>query len=174
MKTAKTLTSLTVLLFLFSLTAQAQHVGVAPASEAPLAWRAYIGEQLAGSLQSPVTEVRHNALELVIHLATYRGGEVDLSATVPVLLSIYRSDPDERCRLAAVAGLHALGDESALRQLRQGVHRQPSERVQLATLGALRAFYGPAAFEDDPTIARLAEALREHASDAEPVVASDH
>ena len=49
-------------------------------------------------------------------LLSFHGDRLDL--TVPVLLNIYKNDADERCRLVAVAGLRAIGDEASMQQMR--------------------------------------------------------
>ena len=144
--------------FCFTLTAQAQHVRAEP--EHPAVWSMFIGEQMARSLESASAEIRAKALEHTIHLARAFGEELDLTEAVPVLLSIYREDPEERCRLAAVAGLHAIADEGGLQQVRLGIARQASPRVQHAALAVLMDYYGPETFERAEDMAAIAGAVQ--------------
>ena len=144
--------------FCATLTAQAQHVRAEPAR--PAVWSLFIGQQMAESLASPSADIRAKALEHVIHLARAFGEELDLTEAVPALLSVYRNDPDERCRLAAVAGLHAVADEGGLQQVRLGIARQPSPRVQHAALAVLMDYYGPGTFEGSADMAAIAESVR--------------
>ena len=162
---------------LFSSRADAQLIQVNPDPESPIVWNTFIGQQLAGMMQSPTAEIRHKSLQLVTQLAAYGPDAVDLSETLPPLLSIYRTDPDERCRMAALSGMHAIGDHDTLRRLHQGLYKQSSKRVQLATMATLVAFYGPATFEGDRKAARLAKDLQAHfqrVKEVEAVVAAGH
>lgn len=150
--------ALIALSFCFTVTAQAQHVRAEP--DRPAVWSQFIGQQMAQSLESPSEEIRTKALEHVIHLARSFGEELDLTEAVPALLSVYRDDPDERCRLAAVAGLHAVADEGGLQQVRLGIARQTSKRVQHAAMAVLMDFYGPETFEGAEDMAAIAESVR--------------
>ncbi len=149
---------LVALSFCFTLTAQAQHVRATP--ERPAVWSLFIGQQLAQSLESPSAEIRAKALEHITLLARSFGEELDLSDAVPALLSIYNEDPDERCRLAAVAGLHAIADEAGLQQVRLGIARQASKRVQHAAMAVLMDYYGAETFEGAEDMATLAESVQ--------------
>ena len=150
--------ALVALSFCITLTAQAQHVRAEP--EHPAVWSMFIGQQMAESLASPSAEIRAKALEHVIHLARSFSEELDLTEAVPALLSIYREDPDERCRLAAVAGLHAIAEEGGLQQVRLGIARQTSQRVQHAAMAVLMDYYGPETFEGAEDMAAIAESVR--------------
>ncbi len=78
---------------------------------------------------------------------------------MPALLSIYREDTDERCRLAAVVGLHAIADEGGLQQVRLGIASQKSKRVQHAAMAVLMDYYGPETFEGAEDMAAIAESV---------------
>ena len=150
--------ALVALSFCITLTAQAQHVRAEP--ERPAVWSMFIGQQMAESLASPSAEIRAKALEHIIHLAHSFGEDLDLTEAVPALLSIYRDDPDERCRLAAVAGLHAIADEGGLQQVRLGIARQTSKHVQHAAMAVLMDFYGSGTFEGAEDMAAIAKSVR--------------
>ncbi len=170
MTITKTLTCLTALLFLFSLTAQAQVRGEMPNPEdAPATWSQFIGTQLAQSLASPSEEVRTIALQQIAYFARYHG-ELDLTPAVPALHAVYEEDPAEACRLAAVAGLSAIGDDAELWRLKEAVQKESSVRVQLSTLAALYDRYGPAIFERDYATARLARKVMDHYNGAHVIV----
>ena len=145
------------LMILFVLSAQAQHAHIVPEAEQPVVWNMFIGQQLAQSLESPSDGIRTKALEHVMFLARSFGDEIDLTEAVPVLLSIYKEDPDEQCRLAAVAGLHAIGDEWGLQQLRLGITGQSSKRVQHLAIAVLVDYYGMDTFEGAADIGAIAE-----------------
>lgn len=164
-----------------SVPAQAQHVRVLP--QAPHSvfevaqWKGHIGQQLADALASPIAEIKENALEQIIYFARFHGDRLDLTAAVPGLVSIYRSDPAEPCRLAAVAALHALGDEHGMQQVHSYAARQTSELVQQASLGALMDYYGSETFEGSRDMAQMAQGLlrkyeEQRTSEPEPFVVS--
>lgn len=162
MTTKKIFTAFAALTFCFALNAQAQHVRVSAEPSAPAVWSAFIGTQLSSLLESPSEETKTKALVQVIYFASFHGDRLDLTETVPVLLKIYKNDADERCRLAAVAGLRAIGDEAGMQQIRLGIAAQPSKRVQHVALGALMDYYGPGTFERSADMASIAEAVRDH------------
>ncbi len=151
---------LVALSFCFTLTAQAQKVRVEPEAQRPAVWSLFIGQQLAQSLESPSADIRAKALEYITLFARSFGDEVDLSDAVPTLLSIYREDTDERCRLAAVVGLHAIADEGGLQQVRLGIASQKSKRVQHAAMAVLMDYYGPETFEGAEDMAAIAESVQ--------------
>ena len=155
MTTKKLFTSFAALTFFFAVNVQAQHVRVEP--ERPAVWSLFIGQQLAQSLESPSADIRTKALEHIILLARSFGDELDLTDAVPALLSIYNEDADERCRLAAVTGLHAIADEGGLQQARLGIAKQASKRVQHAALAVLMDYYGADTFEGAEDMAEIAE-----------------
>ena len=173
MTTSKTLQRTVLLLAALTVcaatSARAQFVRETPA---PTAWTTFLGTQLAQSLQAPSEEIKNKAMAQTIYFARYGQG-VDLSATVAPLIALYRHDADEQLRLAAVAALHAIGDETGMQALRQGVLAQPSERVQRVTLGALMDHYGPATFAGSPEVAMQAEALLDRPQEPAPTVADN-
>ena len=158
MTTKNCFIALVALSFCFTLSAQAQHVRAEP--DRPAVWSLFIGQQLAESLESPSADIRTKALEHITLFARSFGDEVDLTDAVPALLSVYREDADERCRLAAVVGLHAIADEGGLQQVRLGIASQPSKRVQRAAMAVLMDYYGPETFEGAEDMAAIAEAVR--------------
>jgi hypothetical protein len=161
LKSLRPWTALLALAFFLTPIAQAQPTAITTeANDAP-AWDQDIGMRLVGSLASPDAGVRMSALTETVSYAQFNEGQIDLAATVPVLLSIYRQDPEEPCRLTAVAALHAIGDATAMTLLRAFLPQQTSPRVQLATLMTLKDYYGLRTFEGDEEMAALAEALLE-------------
>ena len=148
-----------MLIILFVLSAQAQHTRVTPVAEQPAVWSMFIGQQLAQSLESPSAGIRAKALEQVTLLARSFGDALNLADAVPALLSIYNKDTEEQCRIAAVAALHAIGDEWGLHRMRQGIASQSSKQVQHTTLAALRDYYEPSTFEGEKDLAIIAESV---------------
>ena len=143
-----------------------QRVSVLPGTETSEVWDTFIGPQLSELLQSPIAEVRRKALGHIITMTHAFGDELDLRGAVPALVTVYREDADEQCRLAAVVGLHALGDEGGMQQVRQGVASEPSKRVQHTALALLMDHYGPETFEGDESMARVAASVQAHFEDS--------
>ncbi|MDX1429823.1 MAG: HEAT repeat domain-containing protein [Rhodothermales bacterium] len=159
----------------FAIQAEAQHVRVE--AERPAVWTMFVGQQIAESLESPSADIRVKALENIIQIARSFGDELDLTEAVPQLLSIYNADDDERCRLAAVVGLHAIGDEHGYQHVRKGVAVQASKRVQHAALAVLWDHYGAATFEGAEDMAGIAESVLEYYDSVEltpPAIAALH
>lgn len=149
------------LLAVFSFTATAlyaQPSGSAADRGLPSHLRA--GEQLAQVLTSPAADARAQGLTLANQYARL-SPEVDLTPAVPALVAIYRNAASEQARISAAAALQAIGDESGMQALRDGVSAQASTRVQHVSLAALLAHYGPATFEDDPALLAVATALQD-------------
>ena len=133
-------------------------------------WQRHAGEQLARVLTSNVPEIRSRGLVQVIRYAQFTP-DLDVSATVPALLSIYRSDTRESARIAAVVALQAIGDEVGMQRLYAGLPAQAAPRVQFAALASLKAYYGTAVFEGDAGMAARADRLRNDRMPAAPVIA---
>ncbi len=172
MKTTSFLIATVAVSFCLAIDVQAQHVRAEP--DQPAVWGMFIGQQLAESLDSPVVGIRTKALEHITLLARSFGDKLDLTEATPALLSIYTSDPDERCRLAAVVGLHAIADEGGFQKMRQGIASQESKRVQHAALAVLMDYYGAETFEGSDDMAAVAESVLRYYSDVgltPPVIA---
>lgn len=112
----------------------------APGFEVSSAWISHIDQQLAGSLHSPIAEVRGRTLKNTIYIATFHSDRVLLKATVPALVDVYRLDDVETHRLMAVQALYAIGDSYGMQRLREEAMAQPSARVRAATEAALIEF----------------------------------
>lgn len=140
--------------------AHAQSTEAAPES-APV-WVRNLGPQINEGLTSSSEAVRNNALNHLAYFA-YFYDDVDWSDALPTLLDIYKNDESEQCRLMAVAALHAIGDESAMQDLRHAVEldfgNDASMRLELVTLAALADFYGTGTFKNDDHSAKLASSL---------------
>ncbi len=113
-----------------------------PAAKKSPASRALLDAQLAASLASPVEQVRQQAMQNIIFLATYRGDEVRFEQVVAPLLNVYLFGGNEGHRILAVTALHAIGDRYGMRRLRETVRDVNADRVRLHTLRALNDFYG--------------------------------
>lgn len=151
-----------ILTLSISLAARAQEVDAA--QNVP-AWIQNVGEQLAQDLKSPSEDVRRKAMQHIAHFAYFYKDDLDLSAAVPTLLSIYKEGTDESSRLYALAALHAIGDDTAMQEVRRFVwslDREPSNRLQLVTLAALMQHFGEDTFAGDEEAARLAKALLDY------------
>lgn len=129
-------------------------------------WAQHLGEQLDTELASPSEDVRRAALQHTAYFASFYGDALDLTATLPELLEIYRSADDEQSRLLAVAALHAIGDESAMQELRNSVDLDfdggDRMRLQFVTMAALADYYGPGTFRGDDQAIRLARSLMDY------------
>lgn len=150
-----TLFSLFLLTALQPVRAQVTHAGAEPPSHLSLV----LGGQLAGLIASPVAEHRYLGLELAHHFA--RTSDVDLRAVHAPVLERFRTDPEERVRLMALAVLEALGDEGSLQRMRGGIVDQASPRVQIRALAILHAAFGPGTFAGEPGLADIAASLRQ-------------
>ena len=82
------------------------------------------GWSLASALASPMLEVRHGALEGTMARLRGEARSLHTAAVVPALLAVYASDPDVRCRLGAVVALHAIGDDTAMAELRRRIEEK--------------------------------------------------
>lgn len=138
-----------------TLTASAQSVHNPEATMAS-AENEVTAAELAEMLTSPIAEERDRAFQQVTDFA-YRRPEIDLGPTVPVLVEIYKNDPEKKYRLAAISALYAIGDESGLEQVRQRFLQEPSLHVQYVSLQVLVDHYGPEAFAGNPEAVALAK-----------------
>lgn len=111
--------------------------------------------KLADMVASPVDAERYDALPEIINIA-YRLPDVDLTPTVPGLVSIYQTHPIPNYRFAAVAALLAIGDEAGMQAVRDGVFLDPSLRVQYVAIQATLEHFGPQAFGSDAGAVALA------------------
>ncbi len=151
--------------FVLSFEARAQDVPSTPPDQTLQhvpAWVANLGQQLGEGLTAPAEATRHQMLKHVVYFSSFYGDQIDLSATVPHLLTIFENEnEDERCRLMALAGLHAVGDEAAMQKVRRYalLMEENSPRVQLVTIAALADFYGLETFEGEEVVAKMAKTL---------------
>lgn len=133
------------------------------------AWAKNVGLQMADALTSDNSVIRANALYQTMYFAQHRK-EADLVPAVPALLDIYKSDADDQYRIAAAVALHAIGDASAMQEMRSELRSQTSRRVQSVSIALLHEFYGSETFENSPTEAQMArDILAEMRSVPSPV-----
>ena len=99
-------------------------------------WKLHVGEQLSLQLAAADDATQERALQLVIELAR-RYDDLDLSATVPDLLSIYRWDRDRAHRMMALAALHAVGDDYGMTRLAELAATERSHAVRKLTFAAV-------------------------------------
>ncbi len=97
------------------------------------------------ALDSPEAQVKEQALQNIIFLATYYGDAADYGRATPELYDIYRFDNNEAHRIMALAALHAIGRENSMRLLSQHVRWERSPRVRRFTKAALVDYYAHAA-----------------------------
>lgn len=98
--------------------------------------------QLAESLDSPVAQIRQEALQQITFFATYHSEHVDLRAAIPALLSIYESRAAEGERIQALMALRAVGDGATMDYLLTAAERERSPRVHQLTLAAVADYRG--------------------------------
>jgi len=157
MKSFRFASSLLALTFAVTVTGHAQ-ISDEPRAGAVETWSQFIGKQLSESLVSSNPEIKATAIRQIMYFARY-APTLDLTETVSPLLEMYKADKDEQYRVASVAALHAIGDERGMQQVRMGVERQSSRRVQVAALATLIDYYGPETFERDRNMDKLAREL---------------
>ncbi|MFQ5571865.1 MAG: hypothetical protein ACE5G0_19475 [Rhodothermales bacterium] len=109
-------------------------------AEVSEAWVQHVDQQFATSLFSPIEAVRGQTMQDIIYIANYHSDKVTFKKVVKPLLNIYRFDENEQYRLMALASLHAVGDAYGMQRVRELVREQPSERVRLWTLAALKTY----------------------------------
>lgn len=123
-------------------------------------WAADIGRQLAGRMRSGLPMDRSGAIEQAHYIATHHP-DVDLRPAVPALIEVYRSDLVPRYRLAAVATLHAIGDEAGMRAVGTHLTEQSDRYVQIVSIAALRDHYGKNSYFDSDDVASMSQAILE-------------
>ncbi|PAP75599.1 HEAT repeat domain-containing protein [Rubrivirga marina] len=133
-------------------------LGAAPFAgtpDAPLRVSAAVVE----ALESPSDRVRTDALHAVATLGFVEGA--DIRPAVPALLSVYRTDADERLRVMALRALEASGDEAAMAALRAEVEAEVEQRghpnVRRLLAAVLVDHYGTYALRHDPALMGLIE-----------------
>lgn len=129
-----------------------------PASAQSEIGAASLGTQLAIELESGSTAARAQTLHQIVETASFHK-EFDLSAAVPSLEEVYRTDPDARYRLMALAALHTIGDRGGMRSVRTNVKDQTDRRVQVASIAAVCDYFGTETFRGDREIAAMARHL---------------
>ncbi len=145
MTTKKFFTALALLACAFTYTANAQLAlspdlfgGFAPANNVleveytnmNADIRTALGKVQTGRLNATDTQTKQEAMQHVIYLATYYPEAINARRAAARLYEIYRLDRNESFRLMALAGLHAIGSENAMRQLSQDVRLEGSDRVR--------------------------------------------
>lgn len=121
-------------------------------------WAADTGLRLAEQMRSDAVEIRSGAIEQTHYIATFHP-DVDLSATVPALVDVYKTDPVPRYRLAAVATLHALGDDHGMRAVSAHLTEQTDRYVQIVSIAALRDHYGTSTYFKSDEVAKISQAI---------------
>ena len=97
---------------------------------------AQLSRQLTLALDSPIDQIKLEALQLINFLGAFHS-DVDLTEAVPKLIEIYEIDATEGYRILALTGLHAMGERSGMRYLSETVRTERSPRVRALTLAAL-------------------------------------
>ena len=121
-------------------------------------WMANIGVQLATQLDSESRAVKSQAIQKIHYFALYQTA-IDLSTTVPALVGVYKNDPDRKLRLAAVAALHAIGDDAGMQAVRKQVIHETDQQVQMVSIAALRDHFGLGTFANSKEIGQMARAI---------------
>ena len=106
-------------------------------------WIKNTDRQFATSLKSRDEAVLEQALQNVIHIATFQGEKFTFKKAVSPLLNVYIFDKEEDHRLMALSALHAIGDTYGMQRLRELVNDDSSERIRRLTRRALADYYGP-------------------------------
>ena len=104
-------------------------------------WWDALASELVLALETADETSEPSALQNIIFFAEMHGKRINLKPAVPMLLDIYRDDPSEGTRIMALAALSAIGNHSAMNELREGVYRESSPRVKKLTVAALTEYY---------------------------------
>lgn len=127
-------------------------------------WHETLGRQLAQQIASEDPAVQREALIHIIHFGRHGtslryGEKLNLDATVPRLMELFRESENEQIRVLALAGIHAIGDTGAMETVRRHVYQEESPHMLLVELAALMDFYGAKTFRNDELVAARAEEL---------------
>lgn len=127
-------------------------------------WHRTLGTQLAEQLSSDDPTVQRDALIHTIHFGRYGdvlhyGEDINLDQTLPTLLDLFTTSDDEQIRVLALAGIHAIGDEDAMSQVRRQIYAEKSPHMLLIELAALLDFYGAKTFDNDRLVAERTKKL---------------
>lgn len=123
--------------------------------------KATVGDRLARDLASSNATTRERALAETAFHAHFGQRNVDLTPTLPALIKVYKSDPDEQRRIMAVSILDAIGDQDAMHALYFYAKQERSQRVQMVTLAALQKHLDASAFKGDKEMGAIATELLE-------------
>ncbi len=96
--------------------------------------------QLAQSLESPIDNVRKQALKNAIIFATLYRDKIDLSKTVGVIREVYEEDGQTNHKLA-LAALQAIGNYRTTTFLARYVTAEESEESRVVMASVLNDFY---------------------------------
>lgn len=88
-------------------------------------------------LDSPIKQVRTEALQNLVFFAAHYGSQARFEEVIPELLDVYAFGRSEADRLMALATLHAIGDERSMQRLARYVQTERPGRVRHCTLAAL-------------------------------------
>lgn len=87
-------------------------------------------------------ESKQQALQNIIFLSTNFKEDVNFSRATSNLYNIFRFDQNEGYRIMALQALHAIGNETSMRQLAAHVRWERSPRVRRFTNAVLNDYYG--------------------------------
>ncbi len=104
-------------------------------------WWSNLGQQVSASLNLPVAQIQDQSLQHIIFFATNYPLRVDFSDAVSNILDIYENDANEGRRTLALAALHALGNDYAMKRLSEVVQWESSTRIHHLTMVVLAEYY---------------------------------
>ncbi len=97
--------------------------------------------QMVESLESPISDVKTQALKNIIIYATLYRDKVDLSRTVSALRTVYEKDARADHRKLSLAALQAIGTSRAADYLARHVSAAEAEQCRLVMASVLNDFY---------------------------------
>ena len=100
-------------------------------------WWTNLDAQLTRALDAPQPHVRKHAMEHITHFATKYPEQVRFTRAAPRLLDVFATDRKASRRMLALTALQAIGDDTAMQQLRMLVEQESSKDVRQQTLTVL-------------------------------------
>ena len=97
--------------------------------------------QLTASLESPIDDVKTQALKNAIIYATLYRDKVDLGRSVSALRTVYEEDTRAAHRKLALAALQAIGNTRAADYVARHVSEAESEEGRIVMAAVLNDFY---------------------------------
>lgn len=103
-------------------------------------WKQLKREQLE-AVRSSDADVWQAAAVNIMYLVTFYGEKVDFDRASNPLMQKYVFDRNEKHRILALAGMHAIGHRDTIARLSQRVRLEASPRVRRLTVAAVQDYF---------------------------------